>query len=91
MRLLIVFELEKPDEARKLDRFLRNFGIKLKTGVYECECAAQQEAQIRKTIENMKTGEKDFIGIFQLCSHCAGNILRIGNQVRPLTDEWVIL
>lgn len=93
MKTLVICKIADPGVRKKVFARLKDRGLPLAQGVFECELGHSEFARLRKYLAAFSYGVNDRIVIYNLCAVCQKGRLSFGGACDGQDEEsdWVIV
>ena len=82
MITLITYDITDPKRLKKINRFLKEFGINTQKSVFECDLDSEGLKKIRTYCKNFLDLDKDAVRIYKICSRCINKVVLSGQGMK---------
>jgi len=82
MITLITYDITDPKRLRKINKFLKEFGINTQKSVFECDLDSQGLKEIRSYCKNFLDLDTDSVRIYKICSRCINKVVLSGQGIK---------
>lgn len=91
MHVLIAYDISQNKTRQKLFSFLRERGLHSQKSVFECELSPETLAEIHSFIRSLKLEKQDSVLFYPLCRRCARQGLILGQGLKLIKSDWLII
>ena len=91
MHVLIAYDISDNVKRGKLFSFLKEKGIHSQKSVFECDMDQKTLKEVYYFSDNLQLDLSDSVLFYPLCKRCSRNITILGQGLKLVKTEWVIV
>lgn len=91
MHILVAYDISDNHLRGKIFAYLKEKGLHSQKSVFECEMDTNTFQKMKRFMDNLELGEDDSIVFYPLCHRCLRGERILGNGIKLVQQDWVIL
>jgi len=91
MITLVTYDITDPKRLRRINKFLKEFGINTQKSVFECDIDNKALKTIRNYCKHSLDINTDSVRIYKICSGCINKVVLSGQGMKITNHTYQVI
>ncbi len=91
MHAIIAYDISDNKTRLKFFKFLREKGLHSQKSVFECEMGQEEITSVQRYATSLDMQPQDSVVIYPLCNRCARHAIILGQGIRVVQMDWMVI